>query len=121
MKVSGSPCGGQVAEVELRVADRVDPGGVDRVDVPAAERPADGLVEDGLAADALDDDRRRDLALAEAGHPQVAADGARGPLDGALDLLGRDLRLDAHARLGQLGDGRLHGGGHRGATIASGP
>ena len=50
--------------------------------IPAAsiasryQRPicaAHGLVEDGLAADALDDDRRRDLALAEAGHAQVAA------------------------------------------------
>ena len=72
MKVSGSPCVGQVAEVELRVADGRDAGVVDRLLVPAAERAADGLVEHGLAADALDDDRRRNLALAEARDPHVA-------------------------------------------------
>src|SRR3712207_6985168 len=41
---------------------------------------ADGLVEHGLAADALDDHRRRDLALAEARDPEVARDRARGRL-----------------------------------------
>ena len=84
VKVSGWPSAGQVAEVDVGVADGVDAGVVDRVDVPAAERAADGLVEDGLAADALDDDRRRDLALAEAGHAQVAPEPARGRLDRAL-------------------------------------
>ena len=43
-----------------------------------------------------------------------------GLLDASLDLLRRDLGLDPDARLGELGDGGLHGGGHRAWTIASG-
>ncbi len=87
----------EVGEVELRVADRMDAGAVDRLGVPAAERAAHRLVEDGLATDALDDDRRRDLALAEAGHPHVLAERIRGALERALDLLGGHLGLDANA------------------------
>jgi hypothetical protein len=87
----------------------VDAGLVDRGHVPAAERSADGLVEDGLAADALDHDRGRHLALAEAGHLEVAAERAGGLLDAAGDLVGAHLGFDAHARLGELGDGGLDG------------
>jgi hypothetical protein len=104
--------GGQVAEVDARVADRGDPRVADRVDVPAADRVAHGLVEHGLAPDAADDDRRRDLALAEAGDAHARAELARGALDAALDLVGRHLGVDADARLRQLGDLRLDGGGH---------
>ena len=88
------------------------PALVDRVRVPAPERAPQRLVEDRLAAEPADHDRRRHLALAEAGHAHLAAELARGLLDAALDLLGRDLRLDAHARLGQLGDACLDAGGH---------
>jgi hypothetical protein len=98
---------GQVAEVELRVADRDDARLVDGLDVPAAEGLADGLVEDRLAAHPLDDHRRRDLALAEAGDAHLATQRARGLLEPLVDLGCRNLRLDAHARLGQLGDARL--------------
>ena len=69
------------------------------------EEPADGLVEDGVAPDALDDDGGRDLALAEARDAQVAPELAGGAVERALDLGGGHLRLDADARLGQLGDG----------------
>ena len=104
---------GQLAHVELGLADRDDRGGVDRGRVPGADRVAHGLVEHGLAADALDHDRRGRLAGAEAGDAHVAAERARRLGDALLDLLGRHLRLDAHARLGQLGDGRGDGGcGH---------
>ena len=109
---------GEVADVELGVADGMDAGGVDRVEVPAAHRAAHGLVEHALAPDALDHDRRRHLALAKAGHAQVLAELARGGLHAPLDLLGGDLGLHAHARFGQLGDGRLDGGGHGSVTIA---
>ena len=102
---------GQLGEVEVRLADRDDVGVVDRGGVPAAQRVADGLVEHRLAADALEDHGRRRLAGAEAGHAQVAGELARGLLDALLDLGGGHLRLDAHARLGELGDGGGDGGG----------
>ena len=108
MNVSGSPAFGQLAEVDVGLADGVDAGRVERLDVPAPERAAHGLVEHVLAPDALDDHRRRDLALAKAGHLQLAPQAPRGVLDAALDLVGGDLGLHAHARLGQLGDGGLH-------------
>jgi hypothetical protein len=111
----------EVAEVEVGLADGMDAGVVDGLDVPAPERPAHGLVEDRVAPDAADDDRRRDLALAEAGHAQVAPDPARGLLETALHLGRGDLGLHAHARLGQLGDGRLERGRHGRRTIASAP
>jgi hypothetical protein len=99
--------GGQVAEVDLGLADGLDPGLVDGLDVPARQRRADGLVEDRLAADALDDDGRRHLALAEARHAQVAAHAAGGLVDAPLDLLRGDLRGDSNPGLGELFDGGL--------------
>ena len=66
---------------------------------------AQRLVEHVLAAQPADHDRRRDLALAEAGDLQLAAELAGSLLHAALNLCGSDLGLDAHARLGQLGDG----------------
>jgi hypothetical protein len=92
----------------------VDARVVDRVEIPAPELAADRLVEDRVAPDALDDHRGRDLAASEPGHPQVAPEPARRRLHGPLDLLRRDLGLEAHARFGQLGERRLHVGGHRG-------
>ena len=69
---SGSPSLGSSREVHVRLADRDDVRVVDRGAVPAAERFADRLVEHRLAADALDHDRRRRLAGAEAGDADVA-------------------------------------------------
>src|SRR3954452_24290958 len=116
----GLALAGQAGHVDLGIAHRHDARGVDRVGVPAAERLAHGLVEDGVAADAPDDHRRGHLAPAEAGHAELAAEGARGLLDALLDLGGGDLRLDAHARLGKLGDGGLDVVRHERGTIASG-
>ena len=70
---------GELVEVEVGLADRDDLGGVDGGGVPAGDRLADRLVEHGLAPDALDDHGRRDLALAEAGDAQVAAERAWRP------------------------------------------
>ena len=106
--------GGEVLEVEVGLADRHDVGGVDGGRVPAGDRLADGLVEHGLAPDALDDHGRRDLALAEAGDAQVAAERPGGDGDALLDLGGGHLGLDADARLGQLGDRGGDGGRHDG-------
>ena len=106
----------QVADVELGLADRRDAGAVDRVRVPAPERAANRLVEDRVAAQPADHDRRRHLALAEAGYAHLAAELARGLLDAPLDLLGSDFGLDADARLGQLGDAGLDGVSHGGSV-----
>ena len=113
----------QLAERDLRVADRDDAGGSERVDVPAAEIFAHRLLEHGLATDALDDERRRAPCRVES----PAASGCR-PSSRAL----RSMRCssspagtwtcDAHARLGQLGDGRREGARHgSGATIPCRP
>ena len=96
--------GRQVAEVEVGIADGMDPARIDRSRVPEAHAVAHRLVQHGRAADALDDHRRRHLALAEAGDAQVAAQRARRLCDPLLDLLRRHLRLDADAGLGKLGD-----------------
>ena len=77
--------------------DRSDPGAVDGVDVPLAERAAQRLVEHRLAAQPADDDRRRHLALAEAGDPHLAPELARGLLQPALHLLGGHLGFHPHA------------------------
>ena len=69
---SGSPSLGELADVDVWLADRDHARVVDRGAVPAAERLADGLVEHRLAADALDHHRRRRLAGAETGHADVA-------------------------------------------------
>ena len=105
---------GQLAEVQVDVgvADGGDAGLVDGLHVPVGQAAADGLVEDRLAADALDDDGRRDLAGAKTGNLHLASELARLRLQRALDLLGGDLDVDAHARLGQLGDGGGDCGGH---------
>ena len=108
------PLLGHVAHVELGLAYRGDPGAVDRVRVPAPERAPDRLVEDRVAAEPADHHRGRNLALAESGYAHLAAELARGLLDAPLDLLGGDFRLDAHARLGQLGDAGLDAVGHGG-------
>ncbi len=62
-----------------------------------AERVAQRLVEDRLAAQLPDDDRRRHLALAKARDAQLAAELASGLQEAALNLLGGHLGLHAHA------------------------
>ena len=99
----------QVADVEVGVAHRADARGVDRVDVPAAERAAQRLVQHRLATEPADHHWRRHLSLAEAGDAHLAAELASRILDAALDLFGRHLGLDAHARFGELGDVGLDG------------
>ena len=96
---------GQLAQVDVGVAHGRDARLVDCRHVPVRQAAANGLVEDRLAADALDDDGRRDLAGAKARDLHLAPELARLDLQRALDLLRGDLDVDAHARLGQLGDG----------------
>src|SRR5262249_39148821 len=50
---------GQLAEVDLRIADGDDPSAVERLDVPAAETVADRFLKDRLAPKPLDHEWRR--------------------------------------------------------------
>ena len=102
---------GQVAEVELGVADRRDAGVVDRACTyqPASAR-ADGLVEHGLAArPAGCTTGGGTLPLRKPGMRSSRPSARAARCDALLDLGGGDLGLDADARLGQLGDARLDG------------
>ena len=109
---------GQVADVDVRLADRRDPGRVDRVDVPTTERAAQRLVEHVFAPEPPNHHRGRHLALAKPWNPQVRAECASRLLNPALDLRRGDLGLQAHARLRKLGDRGGNGGRHRAQTIA---
>ena len=61
------------------------------------------------------------LPARKPGTRMLATEPAGGLRDAALDLLGGHLRLHAHARLGELGDGGDDVGGHgRATTIQSG-
>ena len=100
---------GEVGEVDLRVADGLDPGVRERLLVPGGQPAADRLVEHGLAAHLAQHDLRRHLAAAEAGHAHLAAELRRRALQLALERLGGHLDLHAHARVGELCDVRLHG------------
>src|SRR5271165_858577 len=104
--------GRQLAERHLRIAHRDDAGGLDGVGIPAREGVAHGSLEDGLAADALDHERGRHLALAEARQLQLAPELMRLALQSPLHLAGGDLHLQTHARVRQLGHGGAHGGWH---------
>src|SRR5205085_11302383 len=86
-------CSGEVADVQLRLADRCDARRVDRVHVPATKRAAQRLVEHRLAAEATDHDRWRHLALAKSRDPHLATKRLRSLLDAALDFLRGDLGL----------------------------
>src|SRR4051794_295468 len=105
-----------VGDVEVRLSDGNDLGRTDGGRVPHGDRVTHGLVEHGLAPDALDDHRRRDLAGPEARDPHAAAELTRRLVDALLDLRGRHLGLDADARLRQLGDGGGDVGSH-GRTV----
>ena len=109
----------QLPEVHLGVPDRHDPGALDRVGIPAGERLADGLLEHRLAPHPLDHHRRGDLPAAEARELEVASELSGGSLQALLDLVGRHLHLDPHARVAQLGDLCVQRYGHA-ATIPCG-
>src|SRR5436309_2606296 len=102
----------KLAEVELRIADGHDPGGLDRVGVPARERLAHGFLEHHLAADALDDERRGHLPATKAGQLQLTPELLRLLGEAPLELACRDLDLETHARIPELGDFGLDRGRH---------
>ena len=73
-------------DLDAGVADRADPGAEQRPFVPLGQRVADRLLEHGAEAEPLDHQRRRRLALAEAGQPHLAGEAAGGAVDALLDV-----------------------------------
>ena len=86
-----------LAHVELGLAHGRDPGSLDGVGIPAAKRAPERLVEHRLTSQAPDHDGRRHLALAETGNPHLAPELPSCLGYAALDLLGGNLGLNAHA------------------------
>ena len=82
--MSGSPIGVTPASSSARF-------------VPLGQRLADRFGEDGGEAHPLDHQVRRRFAFAEAGEAEFARHRAGGAVGGALDVLGRNLRLDLHS------------------------
>ena len=95
---------------QVGLTDRDQLGGLDGGDEPLADRAAQRLVEHGLAAITTDDDRRRDLPLAEPRHAQVASKHLGGRKHRLLHSLRCHLCVDLDAGFGEFGDGRGDGG-----------
>ena len=91
-----------LGDLDLRLGQRLEGVALQRLHVLLREDLVDRLVEDGLAADLPVDDRRRDLAAAEAGHVDLLGDLLVRRVEARLELL--EGHLD-----GQLGPGRAQG------------
>ena len=76
--------------------------------VEAVQALVDGVLEDRFAADALVDDGRRHLALAEAGDVDLLGDVAVGVRDAGLQVVGGDRDVELDARGAELLDRGLH-------------
>ena len=90
----------ELAEIELRVADRLHAGLVDGAAVELGDEVIDGLVADGLPADRTLDHRGRRLAGAEPGDADAPRQTAERRLDGGLDLVRGGLDLEGDLRGG---------------------
>ena len=99
---------GPCRDVGRGAAERAHAGLGDALAVELVDRLGDGLVEDLLAADALVDDRRGHLALAEAGHADLLGDGLVRLVDRGAQLLGLDRDGELGARVLDLLDRGLH-------------
>ena len=106
--------GGRIRHVELRVADRRHAGVDHRPFVPLRQPLAQRLLHDPLPADALEDELRRDLALAEASGPRVMA-GKRGTALGVTkDGSGRPV-----SRFARLAGASAPGAGDAGRAVGT--
>ena len=97
----GSPGGPMLAasngaDIKLRMANCGDPRAVDGLLVPVGHAVPDGLVEQCRAAEMLDHDLRRHLALPEARDLHVLPRRGRDSLHLALDGVARNLDVQAH-------------------------
>src|SRR5262249_60517674 len=79
-----------------------------RAPEPAADVGLDRLRVDPLLADAREQDRRRDLPLAEPRHLDTSGEVARRVCDGVVDVLGGHLDLEPDTIAVELLDLRLH-------------
>jgi hypothetical protein len=107
------PLVGQSAEVDLGLTDGREASFAHRFLVPVGQRLAHGLLDDGGPPEALQDDCRWGLALAEPRDLQVAGECAGGLVDLAGHRLRLDLDLDAYPRGLELGEPGRELGGHR--------
>ncbi len=107
-EVAGEVLAGPLLDVGLGAAEGTDVRLLDGGLVEAVHAVVDGVLQHGLAADALVDDGRRHLALAEAGDGDLLGDVAVCVVDVRLQVFGggRDRELDA--RGAQLFDRGLH-------------
>ena len=96
--------GRKLADVELRLADRGDAGIEQGALVPLGQRLAERLFDHRLAADPLDHELGRHLALAEARQLHLAGQAPGGPVDPLRKVVRGDRDIDFHPRLGQLRD-----------------
>ena len=92
----------ELGHLDLGLRQRLEVVGLERLDVLLRDDLVDRLVEDRAAADLAVDDRRRDLAAAEAGDVDLLGDLLVGRVEARLELL--EGHLD-----GQLGPGRAQG------------
>ena len=75
----------------------------------SGRRVLEGLLEDRSEAEALDDQRRWRLALAEAGQAHFAGEAAGSALDLDADVFGRNLGLDPGTGILKFCNGGLQG------------
>ena len=110
----------ELAEIELRVADRLHSGLIDGAPVQIGDEVIDGLVADGLPADRTLDHRGRRLAGAEPGNADAPRQTAQRRLDGGLDLVGGRLDLEGNLRGGLALERDGHSGsvGHLSAHVS---
>ncbi len=99
-----------LGDVGLGTPERTQLLGVGGLAVELVEPVADGVVQHLGAADALVDDGRRHLALAEAGDVHRLRDVLVGVLDAGLELFWRDGDAELHAGRAELLDGRADHG-----------
>ena len=99
---------GDLGDLDLGLAERAQLVLADGLGVEAGQALVDRVLEDGGATDALVDDARRHLALAEAGDDDVLGDVLVRVIDARLELVVR--HLDGQLDLGGLQglDGALH-------------
>jgi hypothetical protein len=99
---------GHLEALDLGLGQRREVVGLERLGVHGGEGLVDGLLEDGAAPDLTVDDRRRDLAAAEAGHVDLLGDLLVGSVQVGLEILERHLDGELDPRGAQGLDGALH-------------
>ena len=98
----------ELGDVDLRLGQRLEVVGLQRLDVQLGQRLVDRLVEHGAAADLTVDDHRRDLAAAEAGHVDLLGDLLVRRVEARLELLEGHLDGELGPGRAQSLDGALH-------------